>query len=44
MLALSGRTVVATMYQPRPEILALLDSLVLMAAGRCVHFGPAAAT
>lgn len=39
-LALSGRTVVVTIHQPRMEIYQLFDRVYLMASGRDCFFGP----
>eukprot|EP01137_Pigoraptor_chileana_P025804 Opistho-2@95843 len=40
-LAKSGRTVVFTIHQPRSDIYALFDSVLLLAQGKTVFFGPA---
>ncbi|KAJ3411273.1 ATP-binding cassette sub- G member 1 [Chytridiales sp. JEL 0842] len=40
-LALTGRTVVATIHQPSSEVFQLFDDLLLMADGRIVYYGPA---
>lgn len=37
-LADSGRTVLCTIHQPRPDIFALFDTLLLMAAGEVAYF------
>jgi len=39
VLADSGRTVVATIHQPRPDIFELFDSLLLMKSGEIAYFG-----
>lgn len=40
VLADTGRTVVATIHQPRPDIFELFDILLLMKTGRIAYFGP----
>ncbi|GBG30204.1 ABC transporter G family member 5 [Hondaea fermentalgiana] len=40
VLADTGRTVVATIHQPRPDIFELFDLLLLMKSGRIAYFGP----
>ena len=40
-LAAGGRTVVATIHQPRSSVFASFDDLVLLAEGRVVYSGPA---
>eukprot|EP00042_Codosiga_hollandica_P030428 m.176776 g.176776 ORF g.176776 m.176776 type:complete len:186 (+) comp53359_c0_seq4:625-1182(+) len=40
-LAKSQRTVVCTIHQPRSDIFALLDSVLLMAEGNAMYCGPA---
>ncbi|KAI8616157.1 ABC-2 type transporter-domain-containing protein [Chytriomyces sp. MP71] len=40
-LALTGRTVIATIHQPSSEIYHLFDDLLLMAAGEIIYAGPA---
>ena len=42
-LADSGRTVLCTIHQPRPDIFALFDTLVLMSSGEMAYFGERAA-
>ncbi len=42
-LADSGRTVLCTIHQPRPDIFALFDTLLLMSAGEVAYFGPRSA-
>lgn len=42
-LASAGRSVVATIHQPRSAIYAMVDTLLLLAAGRVAYYGPAAA-
>ena len=37
-----GRTVVASIHQPRSSAFSLFDDLVLLAEGRCAYSGPAA--
>ena len=39
-LADSGRTVLCTIHQPRPDIFALFDTLLLMSSGEVAYFGP----
>ncbi len=41
-LADSGRTVLCTIHQPRPDIFSLFDTLLLMSAGEAAYFGPRA--
>lgn len=41
-LASSGRSVVATIHQPRSAIYAMVDTLLLLAGGRVAYYGPAA--
>ena len=41
-LALSGRTVIATIHQPNSDIFRLFDQLMLLADGHCMYYGPAA--
>jgi len=41
-LADSGRTILCTIHQPRADIFALFDTLLLMAAGKAAYFGPTA--
>lgn len=36
-----GRTVIATIHQPRASILAMFDQLLLLSGGRVVYYGPA---
>lgn len=38
-VALTGRTVVLSIHQPRNEILMIFDRLVLMNAGECAYYG-----
>jgi len=40
-IARAGRTVVATIHQPRSSIFEMLDYLVLLSEGRMAYFGPA---
>lgn len=40
-LASSGRSVIATVHQPRSAIYAMVDTLLLLAAGRVAYYGPA---
>ena len=40
-LANGGRTVVATLHQPRSSIYKMIDLLLLLTEGRCAYFGPA---
>ncbi len=40
-LAAAGRTVVASVHQPRSSIFAMMDDLVLLSEGRAVYTGPA---
>jgi ABC-type multidrug transport system ATPase subunit len=40
-MASRGRTVVATIHQPRSSIFALFDKLLVLSEGRTVYFGPA---
>jgi ATP-binding cassette, subfamily G (WHITE), eye pigment precursor transporter len=40
-LAQAGRTVVASIHQPRSAIYAILDDLILISEGRTVYIGPA---
>lgn len=39
-LADSGRTLLCTIHQPRPDIFRLFDKLLLMKAGEIAYFGP----
>ena len=39
-VARAGRTVVATIHQPRANIFALFDKLLILSAGKTVYFGP----
>ena len=39
-LADSGRTVLCTIHQPRPDIFDLFSSVLLMSAGEVAYFGP----
>lgn len=39
-LASNGHTVVCSIHQPRSSIYAMVDSLMLLAGGRCVYYGP----
>jgi len=41
-IARAGRTVVATIHQPRSSIFEMIDYLVLLSEGRMAYFGPAA--
>jgi ABC-type multidrug transport system ATPase subunit/ABC-type multidrug transport system permease subunit len=41
-LANQNRTVICTIHQPSEETYALFDSLLLLAEGRVIYFGPAA--
>lgn len=43
-LAAAGRTVILTIHQPRSEIWALFDRLVLLSEGNLIYSGPANAT
>ena len=38
-LASAGHTVVCSIHQPRSSIYAMVDSLMLLAGGRCVYYG-----
>ena len=40
VLANTGRTVVATIHQPRPDIFDLFNTLLLMKSGEICYFGP----
>ncbi len=40
-LASLGRTVIACIHQPSPEILAVIDRLLVLAKGKVVYEGPA---
>lgn len=40
--ALQGKTVICTIHQPSSELMALFDSLVLLAEGRVAYAGAAA--
>lgn len=40
-LSRKGKTVVATIHQPRSNIYELFDDLMLLAQGKVVYFGPA---
>ncbi len=40
-LARDGRTVVASIHQPRSSIFAMFDDLVLLSEGAAVYAGPA---
>ena len=40
-LAASGRTVILSIHQPRYDVFALLDSVILLSRGRQVWAGPA---
>ena len=40
-LARGGRTVVASIHQPRSSVFALFDDLILLSEGRVVYAGPA---
>ena len=40
-LARAGRTVVASVHQPRSSIYAMLDRVMLLSGGRTVYFGTA---
>ena len=40
-LASSGRTVIASIHQPRSSIYQMFDQLLLIAEGRCVYYGDA---
>ena len=40
-LSRAGRTVVASIHQPRSSIYAMLDQILLIASGRLAYFGPA---
>lgn len=42
-LASNGHTVVCSIHQPRSSIYAMVDSLMLLAGGRCAYYGPAGA-
>ncbi len=42
-VASRGRIVVLSLHQPSPDLVAALDSLMLLAAGRTAFFGPTAA-
>ncbi|KAL4441885.1 hypothetical protein ABPG77_003801 [Micractinium sp. CCAP 211/92] len=42
-LARDGRTVVATVHQPRSSIWSLFDFLLVLSEGRTLYYGPAAA-
>jgi ABC-type multidrug transport system ATPase subunit len=35
-----GRTVICTIHQPRPSILALFDQVLVLAGGRTAYYGP----
>ena len=39
-LANQNRTVICTIHQPSPETFALFDTLLLLAEGRVIYFGP----
>lgn len=39
-LASNGHTVVCSIHQPRSSIYAIVDSLMLLAGGRCAYYGP----
>ena len=39
-LASNGHTVVCSIHQPRSSIYAMVDSLMLLAGGRCAYYGP----
>ena len=43
-LATNGHTVVCSIHQPRSSIYAMVDSLLLLAGGRCVYYGPSGST
>jgi len=43
-LAATGRTIIATIHQPRSEIWALFDRLVLLSEGSLIYSGPASAS
>eukprot|EP00516_Mucochytrium_quahogii_P001945 CAMPEP_0203744470 /NCGR_PEP_ID=MMETSP0098-20131031/521_1 /ASSEMBLY_ACC=CAM_ASM_000208 /TAXON_ID=96639 /ORGANISM=" , Strain NY0313808BC1" /LENGTH=899 /DNA_ID=CAMNT_0050631985 /DNA_START=330 /DNA_END=3029 /DNA_ORIENTATION=+ len=40
LLADTGRTVICTIHQPRPDIFLLFNTLLLMKAGEIAYFGP----
>jgi ABC-type multidrug transport system ATPase subunit len=40
-LSENGRTVVASIHQPRSSIYLMFDQLLLLAEGKCLFFGPA---
>lgn len=42
-LASTGQTVVFTIHQPRSDIFALLDRMMLLSQGQVAYFGPATA-
>lgn len=39
-LASNGHTVVCSIHQPRSSIYGMVDSLMLLAGGRCAYYGP----
>jgi len=43
-LGTSGRTVVASIHQPRSSIFAMFDKLLLLSEGKCVFYGDASAS
>jgi len=42
-LAEGNRTIMCSIHQPSSDIFALFDQVMLLATGRIVYFGPAAA-
>eukprot|EP01055_Gregarina_sp_Pseudo9_P005293 Gregarina_sp_Pseudo_9__5292@NODE_611_length_2492_cov_31_114961_g577_i0_p1_GENE_NODE_611_length_2492_cov_31_114961_g577_i0NODE_611_length_2492_cov_31_114961_g577_i0_p1_ORF_typecomplete_len676_score126_56ABC2_membrane/PF01061_24/1_9e34ABC_tran/PF00005_27/1_2e29AAA_21/PF13304_6/2e07SMC_N/PF02463_19/6_9SMC_N/PF02463_19/9_1e05AAA_15/PF13175_6/0_00026ABC2_membrane_3/PF12698_7/1e03ABC2_membrane_3/PF12698_7/4_5e05RsgA_GTPase/PF03193_16/9_5e05AAA_29/PF13555_6/0_00024Rad17/PF03215_15/0_002T2SSE/PF00437_20 len=40
-LAKQGKTIIATIHQPRPQIFEMLDNLLLLAEGQVIYHGPA---